>query len=135
GTGAVELAVGAAGQLGDLRKQTRRDPVVAFLEDEDRQAEKAELARLMADLVDILLAAVADEHHRVDPALAPLLAGITQQPADLRAPRQAADPAHQPRQLAAVGRPAADLELVEATIEGEPHVESAQRIRRDEHLA
>src|SRR5205823_14052379 len=61
GTGAVELAVGAAGQLGDLRKQTRRDPVVAFLEDEDRQAEKAELARLMADLVDILLAAVADE--------------------------------------------------------------------------
>ena len=135
GTRAVELAIGAARQLGDLREQPRRHAIVALLEDEHRQAEQAELARLVADLVDILLAAVADEHHRVEPALAPLLGGVAQQAGDLRAAGQAAHRPHQARQLAAVGRPAADLELVEAAIEGQPDLDAADFARRNEHLA
>ena len=126
GARAVELAVGAARQLGDLREQPRGRAVVAFLEDEHRQAEQAELARLVADRVDILLAAVADEHHGVDAALAPLLAGVAQQAGDLRAAGQAAHRAHQAREFAAVRRPAADLEFVEAAIEGEPDLEAAE---------
>ena len=80
----------------------------------------------MADLVDILLAAIADEDHGIDPALAALLAGIAQHSSDLGAPGQAAHRAHQPRQFAAIRGPTADLEFVEAAIEGKPHVEAAQ---------
>src|SRR6476659_1372460 len=61
GAAAVEPAIGAARQLGDLREDARGGAVVAFVEDEHRQAEQAELSRLVADLIDILLAAVADE--------------------------------------------------------------------------
>src|SRR5882757_4365394 len=43
---AVELAVGAARQLGDLGKHARSRAVAALLEREHRQAEQTELARL-----------------------------------------------------------------------------------------
>src|SRR5579883_939790 len=125
GAVAIELAVGAARQLGDLREEPRRHTIVPFLEHEDRQAQQAELSRLVPDLVDVLLAAVADKDDGIDAALAPLFAGITQQPADLGLARQAADGTHQPCKLVAVGRPAADLEFLEAAIEGQPNLEAA----------
>src|SRR5262245_54266405 len=58
---AIELAVSAPRQLGDLGKEPRRHPVLALLEDENRQAEQPELTRLVTDRVDIFLAAIADE--------------------------------------------------------------------------
>src|SRR5258708_18354832 len=67
---AVELAVGAARQLGDLGKHARSNAITALLEHEHRQAEQTELARLVAYGVDILLAAIADADHGVQPALA-----------------------------------------------------------------
>ena len=75
GAVAVEFTPRAACQLGNLREQAQRHPVVALLKNEDGKAQQAELSRLVTDLVDILLAAIADKHHRVDPALAALVGG------------------------------------------------------------
>src|SRR5256885_14768454 len=66
GAVAIELRIGASRQLGDLRKESRGDTVVALLEHEHRQPEQAELARLVTDLVDLFLAAIADENHGGD---------------------------------------------------------------------
>ena len=135
GAVAVEFTPRAAGQLGNLREQARRHTVVALLKNEDGKAQQAELSRLVTDLVDILLAAIADKHHRVDPALAALVGGVAQQAGNLGATRKAAHRTHQARKFAAVGRPAAYLEFLEAAIEGEPHVETAQTVGGSEHLA
>ena len=89
----------------------------------------------MPHLIDVLLTAVADEDDRVDAAVAPLLPGVAQQAADLRATGEAAYRAHQTGKLAAVRGPAAHLEFIEAAVEREPHVEAAQRIGGHEHLA
>src|SRR4029079_14927564 len=71
---AIKLRIGAARKLVSLGKQPRSRAVIPLLEHEHRQTEQAELARFVPDLVDVLLAAVADEDHGVDPHLAPLLA-------------------------------------------------------------
>ncbi|MCX7364714.1 MAG: hypothetical protein NTV97_23145 [Alphaproteobacteria bacterium] len=127
--------MGTARQLGDLREQPRGNAVVALLEHEDRQAEQAQLPRLVTDGIDVLLAAVAHEDDGIETALAPLLAGVAQESRDLGTSRQATHRAHQAGELAAFGGPAAHLEFVEAAIEGETDVEPAQRVGRDEHLA
>jgi len=79
---------------------------------QEHEHRQAQLARLVADAIDVLLASVAHEDHGIEPARAPLLAGIAQQPADLGAAGKAPHRTHQ-----AIRGPAIDLELVKTAIE------------------
>src|SRR5438045_1660569 len=58
----IEPAPSAAGQPRDLAECLFGHGIVAFLEHEGRYLEETEFARLGAELVDIFLHGVADEH-------------------------------------------------------------------------
>ena len=54
GTMAIELAPGSARQFRNLREQSRRHTIIAFLEDEHRQTKQSQLACLMTDGIDVM---------------------------------------------------------------------------------
>src|SRR5262249_10629035 len=118
GAAGIEAAIGAAGQPGDLLEGAGGARLAALVEDEGGHAEQAELPGEMADLVAILLHAIADEDHRID--LLPLRLGdrMAQQAADLGLAAAAADRAHPALQLVGPAEPGKGLELAEAAVVG-----------------
>ncbi len=100
-----------------------------------RHAEQAELARQVAEAVDVLLHGVADEHQRVDLALAGLANGMAEDLPDLRLPAEAAYAGHQPPKLLRIHRPAARPAFPEAAVVEKLHLKPAERRGFGEHLA
>ena len=125
----------AVGQLGDVPESPLGLGIVALLKQERAHAQHAELAGGLADLVELLLEAVADEHQRRDPLLLGLAHGMLQDPADLGLARQAEHAGHQSDQIARIVDPAARPAFVEAAVVHELHVEAAERRRLEKHLA
>ena len=67
----IEAAVGALGEPRDLAEGFLRAGVCALLEQEHRHAQQRQLARPAAQIVDLLLHAVADVDQRVHATLGP----------------------------------------------------------------
>jgi hypothetical protein len=111
----IEPAIGAPRQPRDLLEGSRGTPIVAFLEQEHGHTDEAELAGLLAQLIDIFFHAIAHIDDRMHLLLFVLLARVGQDLADLRVTAFAMDLAHQPRQGVRVAHPAAGLALVEAS--------------------
>src|SRR5438034_449206 len=65
GAARVEGAIGAAAQPGQLLERRRRNLIPAFVEDEGRQSQDAQLTGEMTEIIDRLLHAIADEDERV----------------------------------------------------------------------
>ncbi len=124
----------AARQAGDLAKRGRRDRIVTLLKQEGGNAAHAEFSRRVADLVDLLFEAVADEDQRVDALLVGGLDGVAQHLAQLGTPAEAADLNHAADQLVGRRHPRARLALPEPAIEDELDIEPAEPVRRLEHL-
>ena len=105
------------------------------MKEEDRHAERAELAGQAAQPVDLLLHRVADKDERVDLGLAGLADRVLEHPLDLGLAADAKDRAHDAVQIGGGSQPAARLALVEPAIIDELNVEPAERGGRLEHLA
>src|SRR5262245_51318032 len=90
----VEPAVSAVAEAGDLAERLGRRAVPPLVEDEDGHTEQPELAGPVAERVDVLLHAVADENHGVD--LLPLALGqsVSEDLPDLRLAAEAAHGRH-----------------------------------------
>ena len=91
----VEPRIGAAGQPRDLAEAALDRRVAPLLEDEDLDAEEAELAGLRGKVVDRLLQRVADKNKDADLLLAGLAAGVGEDLADLGVAAAAIDAGHQ----------------------------------------
>src|SRR6185437_6565212 len=135
GTRRIEGAIGALADAGDLAEGAARDGVAAFMEDEDRNPEEAELPCPSAEPVDALLHRVADEDERGDPPRPRRARRMVEHAGDLRLAADAGDAAHCAVQRRRRGEPAACLALRKAAIEDELHLEPAERRRRLEHLS
>ena len=111
-----------------------RRPGWALLKEEAAHAFEAELAGDLADLVEILLEAVADEHQRGNPLLVRLAHHVLQHAADLGLAGETEHPGHQAHEVARVVDPAARAAFLEAAVVHELHVEAAERRGLEEHL-
>ena len=123
-----------AGQLGNLAERAGGDRVVAFLKHECRHPANAELARDIADVVDILLEAVADEHQRIDAPGIGFAYGMAENFADLGAAAKTADLCHPPDELVGRRDPRARLAFAVAAEENQLDFKPAEPVGGMEHL-
>src|SRR4029079_11091297 len=93
--------------------------VAAFLEDEDAKPEQPQFARLGGKRIDRLLEGVADEDKDAHLLLGGFVAGVGQDPADLRVAAPAIDLRHQVAERPRIADPAACPALVETAGIGE----------------
>jgi hypothetical protein len=130
----IETAVGALGEPGDLAEGALGARVGALLEQKHRHAEQSQLAGATAQVVDVLLHAVADIDQRVDRLLCRLGSGVAQHLADLRVAARAIDSRHQARERVGVRHPLGGAALAGATKVDELHIEPADRLDGVEHV-
>src|SRR5690606_31303623 len=79
--------------------------IITFLEEEHRHAEQGELTCAAAEVIDILLHAVAHVDERIDPPFLSLLPGMREHFPDLRIAALAAHGRHQPGQSIRIRNP------------------------------
>ena len=91
GGAGVETAIGASREAGDLAKGLLGDRIAALLEHEGRDRQEPKLARCVAEIVQVLLHGVADEHQRLHLGLAGLARRVGDNLADLGAAAAAID--------------------------------------------
>ncbi len=130
----IEAAIGAARQPGDLAIGVLGHRVVALLEHEHRHAEQAEFAGRLAQIVDLLLHGVADEHHRLHALLAIFLAGVAEHLADLGVAAAAIDARHQRGEFLGSRDPAGGAAFAQAPEIDQLDIEPAGACRLAEHV-
>jgi hypothetical protein len=135
GAADIERAIGTPAKLRDMAKGSAGNLVFALVKDEDWNAAEAELAREPAKLVDLLLHRIPHEDERIDLAGARFLARVGQHTRDLSCAPDTGHAAHRRVKFPRGAEPTARLAFAKATIEDELDVQSANRIRRLEHLA
>ena len=104
------------------------------MEQKRRHAHDAELTGHVAQLVDVLLHAVADEYQRVDLVLPRFGGGVFQHPLDLGHAAGTTHLSHLCQQVRRAADPGTRVELPEPAVVTELDVETAQRLGFEKHL-
>src|SRR3546814_21136697 len=118
-------AEGAAAEPRDLLEGAPRDRIAALVEHEAGHAEQAELSGQVAEVVELLLHGVADEHQGRDLPLPRFLGRALQHLADLGAPGETEHTSHADQQLSRCGNPPQRPSLADAPEVEELHIQSA----------